>query len=332
MAYSTVPNIKVEHLEKLDVVNYSFGTISSDYKLIVSNTISNLIRKAHNYGVRVVVAVGGGTSDATKTYQDMAKSKETRKVFIDSIISALRTYNFDGIDYDWEYPTQSEKELFTELVKETREALDKYKPGLLLTAAFGAAAGRVNVNYNVRELNKYLDYFNMMTYDYNAWSTPFDTRHHTNLYTSQIASRAYSADSAIKAFIAGGADPKKIVMGVAAYGRKATNVQATSATINGINGLSDNAKLSIKLDEIYRIYYENPNTKYVRYWDDDAKAAWLFDGETFISYDDEESIKEKCKYTLENNLGGVMYWEYNSDTKGHVIEFLHKYLNKTLKA
>lgn len=332
MAYSRDLFVKKEHLEKLDVVNYSFATISASHKFNISSSIATLVRNAHNYGVRVVAAVGGGTNDATAIFSSMAATKESRKVFIDSMIEAIKQYDLDGIDYDWEYPSIDEKNLFTALVKETREALDNYKPGLLLTAAFSAAAFRVNNNYDVKELNKYLDYFNMMTYDYNDWSSGQGvTRHHTNLYTSNIAPTSYSADSAIRAYINGGASPEKIIIGVAAYGRKATDVVSSGSSVNGLNARGVNPAQSIRLDEIYNIYYNNPNTQYKLYWDDSAKAAWLFDGSTFISFDNDKSIEAKCNYVFSNNLAGVMYWDYLSDQQGRVVEFMNTYLYKQPK-
>ena len=59
------------------------------------------------------------------------------------------------------------------------------------------------------------------------------------------------------------------------------------------------------------------------------QAPYLFNfyKGVFGTYDDEESVKEKCQYVLDNKMGGVMFWEYSSDPK----EYLLNEINKVLK-
>ena len=59
---------------------------------------------------------------------------------------------------------------------------------------------------------------------------------------------------------------------------------------------------------------------FVRYWDDTAKAPYLFDGSTFITYEDAQSIAAKCEYIKQNGLLGLMYWEHSCDPTGALLQ------------
>jgi chitinase len=60
---------------------------------------------------------------------------------------------------------------------------------------------------------------------------------------------------------------------------------------------------------------------YTKYYDKKARASYLFNPATkvLITYDDEESIKAKCKYVKKNKLAGIFFWEYFSDPKGYLL-------------
>jgi chitinase len=52
---------------------------------------------------------------------------------------------------------------------------------------------------------------------------------------------------------------------------------------------------------------------YIRYYDELAQCPYVFDGTTWIGYDDAQSIKAKTKYARERGLGGVMFWDFSGD-------------------
>ena len=71
--------------------------------------------------VKVLLAVGGWANGG-KPFSDMALSKKSRKVFIDSVIELLTEYKFDGMDLDWLYPVTrdgrpEDKENFVKLIE-----------------------------------------------------------------------------------------------------------------------------------------------------------------------------------------------------------------------
>lgn len=89
----------------------------------------------------------------------MAASPQLRQNFIKSAIEAVREYDFDGLDMDWEYPNGrdtvygvADRENFIQLLKELREALDVY--GLLLTTATGATPALAASSYDIAGVSR----------------------------------------------------------------------------------------------------------------------------------------------------------------------------------
>ena len=48
----------------------------------------------------------GGWNAGSASYSKMVSTFQNRKEFVASAITWLRTYDFDGIDMDWEYPAR----------------------------------------------------------------------------------------------------------------------------------------------------------------------------------------------------------------------------------
>lgn len=83
-------------------------------------------------------------------------------------MAVLETYQLDGIDFDWEFPSSDSKIHFSQLLYEIRRAFtDKY----LLSLAVAAPEGIAYFAYNFNILNQYCDYINIMTYDFHFYST-----------------------------------------------------------------------------------------------------------------------------------------------------------------
>lgn len=122
--------------------------------------------------LKVLISIGGWDSDG---FCYMAREEDSRQEFIQSCIDLIEEYNLDGIDLDWEYPTNGGwgtiascnfcVEDARSLLKEFRKALDlKYteKPKLLTIAS-----GEPWID---QETFQALDYMNVMCYDYDSGS------------------------------------------------------------------------------------------------------------------------------------------------------------------
>ncbi|MFS4457414.1 glycoside hydrolase family 18 protein [Maribacter sp. 2304DJ31-5] len=297
-------------------------------------------RKLHP-NLKVMIACGGWGADG---FSDMAHTAENRRKFVESVVDFNKEYELDGLDIDWEYPAipaagtgarPEDKQNFTLLMKELREGLNTLKRKQTLTFA-SAGWKRYYKNVEIKEVMKYVDYMNVMTYDQIGSTSPF-TGHHTalgrieeedikdtpamayiNSRKEEMKKRGYtyeprSAEKIVDFCIANGVDPQQIVIGAAFYGRAWKGVPPQD------NGLyQPNSGTHIGWSAYHQIRNEfEKNANYKRYWDPVAKAPYLYSAKDsiFISYDDTVSVRLKTTYARNKKLGGIMFWELGNDTK-----------------
>jgi chitinase len=316
--------------KKLSIINYAFVDVKDNRAWLhrqATDTVNfrklNVLKK-QNAALKIVISIGGWTWSGK--FSDAVLTDTARAAFAASAVDIVRRYDLDGLDIDWEYPAikglkgniyrPEDKQNYTLLFRDLRHALDsiatKTHKQYLLTTAVGAFKDFVN-NTDMGKAQQYLDYINLMTYDYNEKIAA----HHTNLYKSKLYEGKNSADKAVNAFIAAGVPVNKLVMGLAFYGRVYNLVPDSKIGLGDSILYQDKGKgYTVIKDSLIN------QSGYVAYRDKKAKAPYLYNAEKrqFITYDDEWSVKKKCKYVLKNGMGGVMFWEYSSDPKEYLLD------------
>ena len=317
-----------DNFEKANLIthiNYAFANIKDGEVIEGKHTdfevIKKLIKlKKKNKDLKILISVGGWSW--SKNFSDAVLTEESREKFANSAISFMKRHNIDGIDLDWEYPglpgdgnvhRPEDKENFTAILKLLREKLDGIatsKNQYLLTIASGASQNYLD-HTNMKEAHKYLDFINIMTYDFHGGGES-KTGHHANLNPSNLDDNplVVSAVKAVQEHINAGIPIGKIVLGVPFYGRwwKGANPKN-----NGLYQKTKGATGSYNYDAI--IDSINSNKGYTEYWDEAAKAPyiWRQKDSLFITYDNAKSLKYKVEFVNDNQLGGIMFWQFNGD-------------------
>ena len=157
-------------------INYAFAIPTAEggvRPLENGQTAKKLIEIAHQYNVKVLIAVGGWSYNdipLEATFMDATSSDEKIKKFADAIIALMNEYGFDGVDMDWEHPRVDgdSSVRYTKLMMILSAELKKQ--GKLLTAAvLSGVTADGNVYYDAAahkdEVIQCVDWFNVMAYD-----------------------------------------------------------------------------------------------------------------------------------------------------------------------
>ncbi|CAM1302372.1 Uncharacterised protein g3242 [Pycnogonum litorale] len=184
--------------------------------------------------VKALLAVG---SSRPRIYRTIASSSANRAKFIKSAIALLKHYNFDGLHLDFQYPMcrreakcaeASDKDQYTTLVQELRGALNNEIPPLILTSTLPAESDMALGE----SLSRYVDFFNVWTFDYyGTWSRK--TGHHAQLLEmSGDTDPKLNINYTMKRYLEAGIPSSKLVVGIPSYGRMLT---LRDRNINGFN-------------------------------------------------------------------------------------------------
>jgi chitinase len=342
---------------KITHINYAFANVSTAGEVVVGDPYADTAKffpgdcwdvdckrgnfnqlnklKASNPHLKTLISVGGWTWSAN--FSNAASTDALRTVFADSAVKFIRDWGFDGVDIDWEYPVSGgaqagrpeDKHNFTLLLQKLHEKLKAAGKAdgetYLLTIASGASPTYVQ-NTELGKLQKYLNWINIMTYDFHGgWDTT--SGNNAPLYFDAAepspSATVFNVEAAVNGHLNAGVPASKLVLGLPFYGRgwggctpAGGNYKAcTSASSQGTweAGVFDFSDLQAN--------YINLNG-YTRKWNNTAKVPYLYNptSQVIISYDDVESIGYKTRFLKEKGLAGAMFWEISADRNKTLLD------------
>jgi len=301
--------------------------------------------------VKVLASVGGwGGSDP---FFHLANGAARRAAFAASAAEFLRTHPaFDGIDIDWEHPTSNgsangvalgspaDGQGYADLLLELRRALDalgrEQGRRYLLTSAVNttdAIVGKVNF----KGAQPALDLLFMMTYDYyGPWTK--QAGHHSALRDSPAGANN-SLQGAFKALRRAGMPARKLVAGVAMYGRGFTGVSLPAGgglnggtrdgVFNGSDGSMTYREIAATLLDTQgrgRNGFEARFDPLTQAW-----SLWNPGSAQLMGYDDPRAVAAKARWARRQGLAGVFAWEYSQDN-GDLLNAMNRGIGNSVGA
>jgi chitinase len=261
--------------------------------------------------LKILISLEGKGSDFAQDAR-----AENRQAFVASCVDTFLRGHFapgvnepgifDGFDVDWESPQQEDAENFRALLAEFRRQMKSVRRDARLSIAVGASPHMLP-GTDFAAVSKLVDEVGVMNYDYaGPWSTT--TGFVAPLFTGPAAPQNYSSSiqRSIDSYKAAGVAATKLLMGLPFYGYSWTDVEKAN------NGLYQPG-LGVHADEPYHdIRALAP--PFAVYRDQRSQAPWLYDGDTFWTYEDPVSVGFKASYAADQKLAGVMIWELSGDT------------------
>ncbi|KAL4703006.1 hypothetical protein ACJJTC_009992 [Scirpophaga incertulas] len=274
--------------------------------------------------IRVLLGLGGWTDSSGDKYSRLVSSDSARVNFIEKLIPFLKMHNFNGLHLDWNYPVcwqsnckkgaASDKPNFAKFVEQLSRAL--HGVGMELGVAISGYKEVIEAAYDLPTISKAVDFMSAMTYDYHGgWESM--TSHHTPLVPdSKDTLPYYSIEYAIKAMLSGGADPKKLLLGLSFYGQsyRLSDVDGTKGPGASAAGPGEPGEFTKQPGMLayYEICYRVKNLRWKTGKQTNA-GPYTYSDSQWVGYDDPKSITEKVEWAMQQGLGGVTAWAIDLD-------------------
>lgn len=281
----------------------------------------------------------------SQIWNEILSTEETRAKFLNSIAKMFNKYNFDGIELDYEYPVcpqndcrpeyATQKENFEAFAEEFRIEFGKSK---ILSLATTVNRKVLEVGPNLARLSKFVNFLNVMIYDYFVYLPGSYSHHHIPIENVTQSLSLYINTLKIP--------NHKINIGIPLYGRgyklnaddfhkaketrqfnnwlsidgSASMEQTQTVGVATVNelckmlttcGLGENAENTNNIDPCLT---RNLGCRITYVQADNNIDSWItYEPSTIVSYPDVRYFKELRKMIDNYNISGLLFYAIDQD-------------------
>lgn len=240
------------------------------------------------------------------TTSEILNDYKLRENLINNIVDLVTTYDIDGINIDFEYIKQSDKDMFSRFIIELAPRLKEYGKVLSVDVTAPDGSPDWSMCYDRHKISQVADYIIFMAYDQYGISSPKEG----------TTAGADWVEVNIKKFL-GQEDvaAEKLILGMPFYTRLWRETGSTP-----------------KSDVISMKYINSTIPSNVeKVWDEDLKQYYVEYQKNGVTYkmwiEDERSITEKFKLMKKYNLAGAAYWQKDFETE-NIWDVVDEQINK----
>jgi len=311
--YVNAPDRSGETYEGVNVVSPTFFYIDyqGNFKDKVGKEEKQYIEWAHKNGYKVWPMISNSEAQNTKKGTDSSNilkvtskimnSYELRKELIQNIIKVCEEYDLDGINIDFEYMYEKDKDLFSRFIIELEPRMEKI--GAVLSVDVTAPDGSPNWSlcFDRNTIGKVADYIVFMAYDQYSSGTVGTTAGYN--WVERNIEKFIGKQCEV--------DSQKIILGIPFY----TKLWTETPDENAKNGIKVKSKVVIMKnieneipDGVQKTWDEQLQQYYVEYKSGEStKKMWI---------EDLKSLKEKVSLVNKYDLAGVAAWEKDQEVEG----------------
>ena len=252
-------------------------------------------------------------------FESWLQNSATADAFAAQICGIIDAYDFDGFDCDFEFPNNLALKpgfvAFYASMRTRLNAISQRKGRPMTLCMCPPCTSWAWDKFDMNGIAQYVDWFNIMNYDLYIGSLFNHTsHHHTPPFDNWSGCpTGGSVCSDIGLYLSRGIRQDQIVPGCGPYTQKwYTGAGAHAA--EGLPGFSNGGTW-----ELENVHYDLIMTHhekdigvhgFTKYWDNISKAAYIFNGSIFYTYDDHHSIKFKCELVDWTGCRGLMVFDY----------------------
>ncbi|KAF1753993.1 hypothetical protein GCK72_020551 [Caenorhabditis remanei] len=301
---------KITHLVFAFMKIHKNGTVSfeNDEKKSLFLEMKKMAKEV-NEEVKVMFSIVGKYN--SEFFGKLNADFKKRKTLINSIVSFLQENQFDGVDIFWKWPTSQDKANYVFLLRELRQKLqnlDLQNPKILsiVTPSVGL---ELMDGFHLNGILKYVDFVNVET----DRTTGALTGAPAPLFSEIGQYKEFNVDWTMRHLACVTGKPSQLNMGVPFYGRYWKGVEG--AVEKGDDMWRTTGKDVATGTVFWRNMEKEGWSKSSATWHQESRTPYIWDAKNrmFLGFENEKSVGEKLRYTIDKNLGGLTIWTLEMD-------------------